>query len=97
MKRLLLLLVAIALCAPAGFSAESPASEEQKEPRRLISLDFPETSLSTVLDVLSLKTGRKFITDSDLARKKIVLSLRDVTPEEALNALLDTYNLYYVR
>jgi len=65
--------------------------------KRLITLQFPETPLSTVLDVLSIKTGKKFITDIELAKKKVLLNLRDVTAEEALNALLDTNNLYYIR
>ena len=71
--------------------------ESQSPPKKLISIDFPDTSLSTVISVLSLKTGYKFITDSELAKKRIVLSLKEVTAEEALNALMDTYNLYYVR
>jgi type IV pilus assembly protein PilQ len=70
---------------------------QQGEGKKLISLDFPETSLSTVLGVLSIKTGYKFITDSELAKKRIVLNLKDVTTEEALTALMDTYNLYYIR
>lgn len=107
MKKLLLGVLACTLCVSTAFAADddlktdksaTSATAEQQPPKpRLISLDFPETSLSTVLDVLSLKTGRKFITDSDLARKKIVFNLRDVTPDEALAALLDTYNLYYIR
>ena len=63
----------------------------------LISVDFQNTSLYTVLNVLSMKTGMRLISDTTLYQKKIMLSLRDVTAEEALNALLDTYDLYYVK
>ena len=63
----------------------------------LISIDFQGTTLYTVLNVLSMKTGMRLITDTTLYNKKIMLSLQDVTPEEALNALLDTYDLYYVK
>ena len=63
----------------------------------LISIDFQGTSLYTVLNVLSMKTGMKLISDTNLYQKKIMLSLKDVTAEEALNALLDTYDLYYVK
>jgi len=63
----------------------------------LISIDFQGTTLYTVLNVLSMKTGMKLISDTNLYNKKIMLSLKDVTAEEALNALLDTYDLYYVK
>ncbi len=76
---------------------EAPVSSGAGSPKRLITLQFPETPLNTVLDVLSIKTGKKFITDIELAKKKVLLNLRDVTAEEALNALLDTNNLYYIR
>lgn len=91
MKRLLAVLLALLLTG-SGFAMEG--TDEQK---KLISLDFPDASLSTVLNILSIKTGHKFLTDSELAKKRIVLSLKDVSAEEALSALLDTYNLYYVR
>ena len=63
----------------------------------LISIDFQGTTLYTVLNVLSMKTGMKLISDTNLYNMKIMLSLKDVTAEEALNALLDTYDLYYVK
>lgn len=63
----------------------------------LISIDFQNTSLYTVLNVLSMKTGMRLISDTTLYQKKIMLSLKNVTAEEALNALLDTYDLYYVK
>ncbi|MFW6172837.1 MAG: secretin N-terminal domain-containing protein [Elusimicrobiota bacterium] len=62
-----------------------------------INLDFEDVSLGTVLNVLSRKTGKKFIADTGLMRKRIVLHLRGVTPDEAVNALLDTYDLYYIK
>jgi len=89
MKKLLALFVAVVLSANTAFAAI--------ESRGLISVDFQGTTLYTVLNILSMKTGRKFVTDADLLNKKIVLSLKDVTPDEALNALLDTYDLYYVK
>lgn len=64
---------------------------------RLISIDFQRIPLGTVLRVLSIQTGRRFITDAQLADTEILLSLQDVTPDDAINALLNTYNLYYIR
>lgn len=64
---------------------------------KTISINFEQVPLGSVLQVLTNKTGRKFITDTKLSAKKIVLHLKGVTPDEAVNALLDTYDLYYVR
>jgi type IV pilus assembly protein PilQ len=90
MKKFLALFVAVLMMmSQTGFA--------QIESRGLISIDFQGTTLYTVLNVLSMKTGRKFVTDADLLNKRIVLTLKDVTPDEALSALLDTYDLYYVR
>ncbi|MDR1196461.1 MAG: secretin and TonB N-terminal domain-containing protein [Endomicrobium sp.] len=89
MKKLLALLISVVMMSQTAFAAI--------ESRGLISVDFQGTTLYTVLNILSMKTGRKFVTDADLLNKKIVLSLKDVTADEALNALLDTYDLYYVK
>ena len=89
MKKFLALFIAVALFANTAFAAI--------ESRGSISVDFQGTTLYTVLNILSMKTGRKFVTDAELLNKRIVLSLKDVTPDEALNALLDTYDLYYVK
>lgn len=89
MKKFLALMISVVMFSQAAFAAI--------ESRGLISVDFQGTTLYTVLNILSMKTGRKFVTDADLLNKKIVLSLKDVTPDEALNALLDTYDLYYVK
>jgi type IV pilus assembly protein PilQ len=92
MKKVTSLLIATAmLCSSVSFSGAAVES------RGLISVDFQGTTLYTVLNILSMKTGRKFVTDADLLNKKIVLTLKDVTADEALNALLDTYDLYYVK
>lgn len=83
--------------APQSLEYEDVDAAQEQEPVKKISLDFPNTPLSTVMGVLSLKTGKKFIADANLSQKRIVLSLKNVTADEALNALLDTYDLYYVK
>lgn len=97
MKKLLPLMFCVMFAASGLWGEATVIDEAQVPAKKLISIDFPDTPLSTVISVLSLKTGYKFITDGELAKKKIVLSLKDVSAEEALTALLDTYNLYYVR
>lgn len=106
MKRLLLLLLVCLLVRP-GFAVEvvdpdaagnaGAAVNAKSEPKKLISVDFPDTPLNTVLDIMSIKTGRKFVADGNLRQLRVSMSLKDVTADEALDALLDAYNLYYVR
>ncbi len=96
MKKILLTVLAVSLLFTTSYSA--PEGEGGGlHSTNLISIDFQGTSLYTVLNVLSMKTGMKLISDTTLYQKKIMLSLQDVTAEEALNALLDTYDLYYVK
>ncbi len=85
-KKTLITAVLLFMLAASGFGEEP-----------LISIDFQRVPLRTVLRILSDRTDRKLITDTDLAQMEIVLTLEDVSADEALNALLDTYELYYIR
>lgn len=96
MKKFLVALLAVALMFDSGF-VFAAKNEGGLHSTNLISVDFQGTTLYTVLNVLSMKTGMRLISDTNLYQKKIMLSLKDVTAEEALNALLDTYDLYYVK
>ncbi|MDD3053396.1 MAG: secretin N-terminal domain-containing protein [Endomicrobiia bacterium] len=96
-KKILVFLVAILVSCSGFVYAVNEKTEKEVTSIGLISIDFQGTTLYTVLNVLSMKTGMRLITDTTLYDKKIMLSLKDVTAEEALNALLDTYDLYYVK
>ena len=91
MKKLFALAVALFI------ATQTFAVQYQEDQVKLVSFDFPDAPLSVVLDAMSVKTGNKFITDRKLAAKRIYLKLRGVTPPEALDVLLNMYNLYYVR
>jgi len=88
-KKLAVITVLMMFVFVSGFAEE----EEEK----LISIDFQRVPLRQVLRILSARTDRKLITDTNLAGREIVLSLDDVTADEAINALLNTYGLYYIR
>ncbi|MDD2524355.1 MAG: secretin N-terminal domain-containing protein [Endomicrobiaceae bacterium] len=96
-KKILVFLVAILVSCSGFVYAVNEKTEKEVTSIGLISIDFQGTTLYTVLNVLSMKTGMRLITDTTLYDKKIMLSLKDVTAEEALNALLDTYDVYYVK
>jgi len=96
MKKFLVMFLCCTLIT-CGSYVEAAKDKGGINSTNLISIDFQGTTLYTVLNVLSMKTGMKLIADTGLYQKKIMLSLKDVTAEEALNALLDTYDLYYVK
>ncbi len=94
MKKILVLCLVLTLAFDVSFGYGVKKTEE---PENLISVDFQNMNLYTVLNVLSIKTGMKLVTDTTLYKKEIMLSLKDVTPKEALGVLMDTYDLYYVQ
>ncbi|MCR4662588.1 MAG: hypothetical protein K5622_01710 [Endomicrobiaceae bacterium] len=96
MKKILVAFLVVSLMFDSAF-VFAAKNEDGLHSTNLISIDFQGTTLYTVLNVLSMKTGMRLISDTNLYQKKIMLSLKDVTAEEALNALLDTYDLYYVK
>lgn len=61
------------------------------------SFNFTKVPLSVILKVMAEQTGRKFITDEELGEKIVSLRLQDVSSDEALKALVVSYNLYYVK
>ena len=81
MKKFLLAVVAVSLLFTTSYSAPEKESSGGLHSTNLISIDFQGTSLYTVLNVLSMKTGMKLISSTDLYQKKIMLSLQDVTAE----------------
>ncbi len=85
-KKLVAAAALVMLLAVSGIAAE-----------RRISLDFQGVPLRTVLRILGNRTDKKLVTDSELAGKNIVLTLDDVTPNEAIDTLVHAYGLYYVR
>ncbi len=100
MKKILALSLLVALffnTAVVDAATNSKLKKMTDDGEPLISVDFQNTSLYTVLNVLSMKTGMKLVSDTSLYKKEIMLSLKDVTPKEALGVLMDTYDLYYVQ
>lgn len=97
MKKILVLCLLLALTFDVSFGYGTKNKMKDDESENLISVDFQNMNLYTVLNVLSIKTGMKFVTDTSLYKKEIMLSLKDVTPMDALGVLMDTYDLYYVQ
>ncbi len=61
---------------------------------KTFTLNFYQAKLGFVLEALSKKTGIKLITSSSLAEKPISAYLKDVTGDEAIDAILRANGLY---
>jgi len=57
-------------------------------------LNFYQTKLGFVLEVLSKKTGIRLVTDAQLAERPITAYLENVTGEEAIDSILKANGLY---
>ncbi|MFA7674709.1 MAG: hypothetical protein WCY38_01455, partial [Endomicrobiia bacterium] len=73
-KKILVFLVAILVSCSGFVYAVNEKTEKEVTSIGLISIDFQGTTLYTVLNVLSMKTGMRLITDTTLYDKKIMLS-----------------------
>ncbi len=61
---------------------------------RIESLNFNQTKLELVLQVLSKKTGIKLVTSTELAGKPITAYLENVSGEEAIDSILGANGLF---
>ncbi len=84
----------------AGQGAASPsavqttAAPQQMAEQRLISLDFRDAPLRTVLDLVSRHSGIDFILDRDIrADLRVTLLMRQVRVEDALELLVSNHQL----
>ena len=69
MKKFLVLLLALFLSFDVSFGYGTKNTKGE-EPENLISVDFQNMSLYTALNVLSVKTGMKLVTDTSLYKKE---------------------------
>lgn len=62
--------------------------------QRIESLNFSQTKLALVLEILSKKTGIKLVTSNELASIPITAYLENVSGEEAVNSILGANGLF---
>jgi type IV pilus assembly protein PilQ len=70
----------------AGAGAGEPAPRAG-QPRRLISLDFKDADVVNIVRILAAESGRNIVAGDDV-RGKISIALRNVSWEQALDAVL---------
>lgn len=92
----ILLLAVIALFEPASFGQEQAelGKNEADSTEKLISINFKETDIREVLNILAYKGKVNIIAGEDVDAK-VSVQLKDVAWEQALEVILRTYNYTY--
>lgn len=84
----------------SGQIIQQPANElvnrRVNEPMELVTLDYKEAELSSVLRALSYSYNLNLVATKDI-KGKVTVALRDVTVEEALNAVLNVNGYTFTR
>jgi len=65
------------------------------EPPPLVSINLKEASFNNVLRILGEKTGLKFVADPEIQERCITVNLNNVTPEDAITAIMNSSGLAY--
>lgn len=95
------LFVAIAftffMSTPFSFSAEdySAAMRAKPSPGNLISMDFQDANLKTVLKIFSQQSGLNFVASQNVQDRTVTIYFDNVTVEDALNHIMNANNLAY--
>ncbi|MBL7085237.1 MAG: secretin and TonB N-terminal domain-containing protein [Candidatus Omnitrophica bacterium] len=73
-----------------------PAYRQTSEPTELVTLDYKDAELSSVLRALSYSYNLNLVATKDI-KGKVTVVLRDVTVDEALNAVLNVNGYTFTR
>lgn len=90
-KKIIVLLLILLLCCSAALAKEISTDKTTKK----ISLDLRDVDLSHAIHMFAKETGKNVIAGRDIYGK-ITISLKDVTPDEALKQILDSSGYEYV-
>ena len=80
----------------AGQTTNEPTNQQINEPTELITLDYKDAELSSVLRSLSYSYGLNLVATKDI-KGKVTVSLRGVTIDEALDAVLSVNGYAFTR
>lgn len=73
-----------------------PTNQQINEPTELVTLDYKDAELSSVLRALSYSYNLNLVATKDI-KGKVTVALRDVTVDEALNAVLKVNGYTFTR
>jgi len=61
----------------------------------MVTINLKDASFNNVLRVLGEKTGLKFVADPEIQERRITVNLNNVTPEDAITAIMNSNGLAY--
>src|SRR3989338_2360152 len=99
--KIIRLFVAIAftffMSGPFSFSAEDYPASMRAEPASsgLISMDFQDANLKTVLKIFSQQSGLNFVASQNVQDRTVTIYFDNVTVEDALTHIMNANNLTY--
>ena len=86
---------AIFASVPFSFAADTYAKGMSPSKNNLISMDFQDANLKTVLKVFSQQSGLNFIASQNIQERTVTVYFENVKIEEALNYIMNANNLVY--
>jgi type IV pilus secretin PilQ/predicted competence protein len=79
-----------------GQASNEPTNQRLNESTELVTLDYKDAELSSVLRALSYSYNLNLVASKDI-KGKVTVALRDVTVDEALNAVLNVNGYTFTR
>jgi len=89
------IMFAIFASAPFSFAADTYVKNMSPSKSNLISMDFQDANLKTVLKVFSQQSGLNFIASQNIQERTVTVYFENVKVEEALNYIMNANNLVY--
>ncbi|PIU42288.1 MAG: hypothetical protein COS99_00990 [Candidatus Omnitrophica bacterium CG07_land_8_20_14_0_80_42_15] len=80
----------------SGQTSNEPTNQRVNESTELVTLDYKDAELSSVLRALSYSYGLNLVATKDI-KGKVTVALRDITVDEALNAVLKVNGYTFTR
>ncbi|MDP8230907.1 MAG: secretin N-terminal domain-containing protein [Candidatus Gorgyraea atricola] len=85
----------IAIIFSIFMSSSSIAAKVGASPGNLISMDFQDANLKTVLKLFSQQSGLNFVAGQNIKARTVTIYFDGVTVEDALNHIMSANNLVY--
>lgn len=86
---------AIFVSVPLSFAADAYPKDTSPGKGSLISMDFQDVNLKTVLKVFSQQSGMNFIASQNVQDRTVTIYFDNVKVEDALNYIMNANNLAY--
>nr|MBU1328157.1 hypothetical protein [Candidatus Omnitrophota bacterium] len=89
------IIFAIFISAPFSFAASTYAKDMSSSRNNMVSMDFQDANLKTVLKVFSQQSGLNFIASQNVQDRTVTIYFDNVKIDDALNYIINANNLAY--